>query len=77
MVMLLAGRDGVFATTGTASMLTRILPSLGLKWVGVVWKGLPNHNDRKEPDLHLLVRPRLDNTKNFAVDYPNGSFGKG
>lgn len=76
MVMLLAGGDGVFATTSTASMLTRILPSLGFKWVGVVWKGLPNHNDKIKPDLHLLVRPRLDNTKSFAADYLNGSFGK-
>ena len=60
MVMLIAGGDGVFATTGTPSMLTRILPSLGFKWVGAVWKGLPNHNDKKKPDLHLLIRPRLD-----------------
>lgn len=77
MVMLLAGRDGVFATTGTASMLTRILPGLGFKWVGAVWKGEPNDNDKKIPYLHLLVRPRLDNIKNLAADCPNNNAGKG
>lgn len=77
MAMLLAGDDGVFATTGTASMLTRVLPRLGFKWVGVVWKGLPNHNDKKRPDLHLLVRPRIGGADNFAAHRPSGSFGKG
>ncbi len=77
LVMMLAGRDGVFATTGTASMLTKILPSLGFRWVGVVWKGLPNDKDKRKPDLHLLVRPRLDNTKDPAAKCPNGIFGKG
>ncbi|MBC7283297.1 GNAT family N-acetyltransferase [Hoeflea sp.] len=75
-VMLLAGRDGVFATTGTASMLTRILPGLGFKWVGVVWNGEQNQKDKKKPDLHLLVRPRLDNTENFAANRAKGNFGK-
>lgn len=77
MVMLLAGHDGVFATTGNASMLTRILPRLGFKWVGAVWKGQPNHNDKKRPDLHLLVRPRADGTNNFAAHRPSGNSGKG
>ena len=76
MVMLLAERDGVFATTATPSMLTRILPSLGFRWVGAVWEGQPNQKDKKKPDLHLLVRPRLDNTESLAASCRTGSFGK-
>lgn len=75
-VMVLAGRDGVFATTGTPSMLTRILPRLRFRWVGAVWKGQPNQKDKKKPDLHLLVRPHPDETENYAANGPKGSFGK-
>lgn len=59
LAMRYAGNQGVFATTGTAQMLTSILPKLGFRWEGKVWKGHSNQVTGKLPDLHLMVRPMI------------------
>lgn len=58
-----AGDQGVFATTGTPQMLTSILPHLGFRWEGRVWKGDQNAITKTKPDLHLMIRPALSPAK--------------